>query len=73
MSTPKKLLQRAVKYFPPAGGAAAGGKVLYHPLELLYRPLETGAGGKVLLYRPPEPQKQARKEETRTSMYYLLK
>jgi hypothetical protein len=29
--------------------------------------LEPGAGGKVLLYRPPEPRKQACKEETRTS------
>jgi hypothetical protein len=97
------------------GGAAVGGKVLYCPIELLYRPLqhlqrvvkyftarwsleravkcyfaarqnrenrhvkkkrgrqvlyrplEPGAGGKVLLYRPPEPRKQACKEETRTS------
>jgi hypothetical protein len=60
----------------PAGSkeAPAGGKVLnvslqllYRPLELLYHPLELGAGGKELLYRPPEPRKQACKEEARTS------
>jgi hypothetical protein len=42
--------------------------VIYRsPLEILYSPLELRAGGKVVLYRPPEPRKQACEEESMTS------
>jgi hypothetical protein len=54
---------------PPAGGKVLYRplQLLYYPLQLLYRPLELRAGGKVVLYRLPDPRIQACKEETRTS------
>jgi hypothetical protein len=66
MSIPKKLLKWATLL--PAAAPPAGPKELYRPLELLYCPLEPEAGGKVLLYRPPEPRKRAFKEEMTSSI-----
>jgi hypothetical protein len=60
-------LRFGLKFAPAVGKvASAGGKELN-------RLLEPGAGGKVLLCRPPELRKPACKEETRMSNMYHVR